>query len=113
MSPGDWVKVWGQVVDAPHPDDLTVEFFSHNEQWRGVVEKVRCEPAPSDATNPFARRCTALARDTLGVGFAVLFGESQAFVRCVRHERHSDLHRAHHGQTFGSADVVGYIEEKA
>ena len=102
---GDWVRVWGQVKNVdPHPEEYSVEFESHNEQYRALVRRDLTVFKP-DKLPPGARRCTSLwhADD-----------EGQTYVRCERHEGHGASHGVEAGSTvhiWDDEDSDGYIEE--
>lgn len=87
---GDWVQVWGQVkrVDQPgvHPEDVSVEFFSHNEQWNGHVRRDRVTKV--EVVPPFVERCSSLHP------YSALTptGRIEAYVRCEMHEGHTGQH---------------------
>lgn len=96
---GEWVLVWGQVRESPHhPEDVVVEFFSHNEQWAGHIRLDRVKPAGGDP--PFAAQCPALRKTKSG-----------AFRRCVRVANHAKKHEDVNGKKFASLDVAGFVEE--
>lgn len=92
---GEWVTVWGQVVASKtHPEDTCVEFFSHNEQWRGHVRLDRVE-RPGRPT--FALPCSALYLDKKG-----------RYIRCESHDGHGGSH-AIEGHEWDRPD--GWIED--
>jgi hypothetical protein len=100
---GDWVLVWGQILRGPtHPEDVRVEFFSHNEQYHCDVRTDRVRTV--DEQPDFITTCTAMFRFAGGV--------NGLFVRCVRHERHGGKHRDGGGTLYDESQVIGYIEEK-
>lgn len=72
LCPGDWVQVYGQVVDIDgHPDDIIVEFLSHSENYQGHILRSRTTPVdPPKDTHP----CVALIKTETGL-----------FARCERH----------------------------
>lgn len=44
LKAGDWVWVAGQITEThQHPEDVTVEMFSHNEQYQADVRRDRVE----------------------------------------------------------------------
>jgi len=85
VRPGDWVSVKAQVVDAGpcHPDDISVELFSHNEQYTTVIRRDRVEQIapPTD----LAYRCTSLMK---------VPAWHDAYLRCRLHSGHADVHEA-------------------
>lgn len=92
---GEWVRVWGQVVDGnTHPEDALVEFFSHNEQWRGHVRVDRVEEGGRPS---FALPCPALYLDKKG-----------RYIRCESHYGHGGFHSVV-GHTWDHPD--GWIED--
>lgn len=96
MRPGDWVLVRGQIVDKPaHPDDVVVEFFSHNEQWSGHVERDRV--APSEVPD-FAAPCASVYEDAPG-----------HLLRCSLHHNHAQAH-VRGAQTWNNGGQYGYVE---
>lgn len=96
---GEWVLVWGQVLDKPHhPEDVVVELHSHIEDFAGHVRLDRVQPTEGDP--PFVRQCPALRRTKSGT-----------LHRCVRADRHGKKHEDAKGKKFGSLDVAGFFEE--
>lgn len=105
MKKGDWVQAWGQVrkIDEPgvHPEDVLVEFFSHNEQWAGHVRLDRVVEVDQDSLPGFIGTCTAMHETKSG-----------AYRRCVLHERHGDyLHQDNKGSRWDNSFTVGHFEE--
>jgi len=99
---GDWVLVWGQIRRGrTHPEDVLVEFFSHNEQWAGHIRTDRV--VISDLQPDFVTTCTAM--------FRYAGGANGLFVRCALHEGHSKKHRDSGGTLYNDDDVVGHFEE--
>lgn len=98
---GDWVQVWGQVVEgATHPEDVLVEFFSHSEQYEAHVRADRV--VASRRLPDFVSRCT----DLYGGGEGPLW-------RCTRHSKHGDQHEANDGKLrWLPHETVGYFEDK-
>lgn len=96
---GEWVLVWGQVIDKPHhPEDVVVELFSHSEQFAGHV---RLDRVKTVKTQPeFAAQCLALRRTKGG-----------SLRRCVRLNQHGGKHEDGKGKKFGHLDVAGFFEE--
>ena len=103
---GDWVLAWGQVMGVDekgiHPEDVVVEFFSHNTQWSGHIRKDRVRP--SEVLPDFVTACTAL--------FMYAGGENGLFVRCALHDGHGVKHQDSAGTVYEESHVIGYIEEK-
>lgn len=100
---GAWVRVWARVVhqDHLHPEDVRLEFESHNEQYEAHVRKDRVEAA--DEIPEFAIRCTHLYGSTLTDG---------QYWRCYLYERHPDNHVANAGSlSWSDEQTAGYIEE--
>jgi hypothetical protein len=97
---GDWVLAWGQVRESNHhPEDVVIEFFSHNEQWAGHIRLDRVQPATTPP--PFdAAQCNALRRTKSG-----------SLRRCVRLDQHGKKHEDGKGKRFGNLDVAGFFEE--
>lgn len=105
MKKGDWVKVWGQVTDTKtHPEDVEVEFFSHNEQFHAPIRKDRIEEAL--LLPGFAEECYALREYD-----AEVLGEmTKIHLKCTGHLGHDGKHRC--GRvTWKNAQNVGWIEE--
>ena len=99
---GDWVLVWGQLHPrSTHPEDVSIEFSSHSEQYLADVRVDWVELA--DHLPEFARTCTAL--------FQFAGGDNGLFVRCERHEGHGKKHRDTAGNKYAESQVVGYMEE--
>jgi hypothetical protein len=99
---GDWVRVYGQILDpGVHPDEYLVEFFSHNEQWSGLVLRSRCEAV--DPPPGIAGRCTHL--------WVTEMEATEVFLRCTRHLQHGAQHAAA-GVTWEDYASHGYLEEK-
>jgi hypothetical protein len=99
---GDWVLVWGQILRRKtHPEDVCVEFFSHNEQYHCDVriDRVRIVDEQPD----FITACTAL--------FRFAGGANGLIVRCARHDQHGGKHRDSGGTLYDDSQVIGYIEE--
>lgn len=97
-SVGDWVRVWGQVVEASnHPEDAVVEFFSHNAQWHAHVRLDRIETA--EEVPPFVSRCPSLLLEGPGI-----------YVRCAEHDGHGGAHVNDKWRWFDS-DSDGRIED--
>ncbi len=79
---GTWVQVWGQVFSlTSHPEDVVVEFFSHNEQYKCNVRLDRIQV--SDDTPDFVEQCRAMQ-----------LSGNNVYVRCERHDRHPDVHKS-------------------
>lgn len=96
LRPGDWVRAWGQVVERPaHPDDVVVEFFSHNEQWAGHVRRERVESA---SVPNFAEPCASLYEDRPG-----------HLLRCSLHHNHAQAH-TRGAQTWNNDGQYGYVD---
>lgn len=99
---GTWVKVWGRVTErvCAHPDDMLIQFESHNEHYNGHV---RAEHVESDGSIPeFAYRCTRLYESPT----------TNALYRCESYEGHPDKHYTQTGLFWSESEVAGYIEEK-
>lgn len=66
LRPGRWVKVWAAVIDQTgvHPEDLAVQFLTHNSELREVVRRDHVEAVAdgdhAGAYPPGAPRCTSL-----------------------------------------------------
>ncbi len=93
---GTWVQVWGQVVEKKHhPEDVVVEFFSHNEQYHCDVRRDRVVVGD---TPDFAERCVHL-KEVDGM-----------YARCTSHKGHSYKHQA--GElSWASINSNGFFEE--
>lgn len=76
---GDWVALFAQVVDPdPHPEDVTLDLWSHNEQYRALVRRDRIALVdPPD----WAEDCTSLYDQGNGT-----------LVRCGLHAGHDEAH---------------------
>jgi len=98
---GDWVQVWGQIIRGKtHPEDVLVEFFSHNEQYSCHVKTDRI--VYTGEQPEFVETCTALHEVM----------KTHLFARCTQHNDHAGDHVDIEGVTFSESQVVGYIEEK-
>jgi 5,10-methenyltetrahydromethanopterin hydrogenase len=105
---GDWVRVWAQVVKTPemtgvHPEDMQVEFTSHNANYSGDVRLDLIVFKPGKVP-PGASRCYDLWDEGNG-----------GLVRCQKPYRHPGYHRAETVYTthvWDDDQSVGYIEER-
>lgn len=106
-QPGDWVTVYGQVVEGrSHPEDLIVEFFSHCDQYQAHVKADRVVKA--DPPTHLSQRCTHLWQQPYELGYALL--------RCVKHHSHGGEHEASIQGKVGhwcDGETIGYFEEKS
>lgn len=108
VNRGDWVQVYAQIRDPnPHPDDYTVDLFSHSDQYQAMVRRdhtVKCDP-PID--QGIAQRCHHLYQ----------YPNRNLLARCTKHLRHEAMHEAFDveaGDVFvwGDKATVGYMEDK-
>jgi hypothetical protein len=96
-KPVAWVRVWGQVTDAPaHSDDLVVRFRSHSEDWYGHV--VRRHIVSTTEFPPDVTKCTAMLKY-----------DENLFTRCTLYAGHLGQHFDNLGHAY--LTVEGYIEE--
>ena len=98
LQPGEWVAVQAQVIDPHfHPDDLLVQFRSHNEEFEAPVLKRRAKPCPRPDD---VEQCGALGE----------FGDLLA--RCMDYDQHPlGVHR--NGERSWSDDeVVGWFGDR-
>lgn len=97
--PGSWVLCWGQVIDRKaHPEDVAVEFFSHNEQFYVHLRRDRIKEA--DAPE-FAAQCTALHET-----------KPNKFIRCEYTDRHFGDH-GRQGYAWCEEYVHGHLDGDA
>ena len=97
LKPGEWVAAFGQLVDRPnHPDDVVVQFFSHNEQYDCHIKRDRVAVVdPPD----FALTCNSLYRN-----------DDRSLLRCTLHERHPGAHTAG-SQMWNDLGEYGRVEQ--
>lgn len=102
IKPGSWVYVVGQVLESMEGDEMDhlVEFFSHNEQWKGWVRKDRVIPT---FTPDFVGQCTAMTVNVL---------DTNIYYRCEKRE-HRRFDKNHKSGDFEwvDGDTSGYVEE--
>lgn len=107
VKPGDWVQVYGQVVQRnTHPDDVAVEFFSHNEQF--WVHIARDRVTPIHPPEHLSRPCRHLFQNPVS--------PHSPLFRCYSHENHGGLHQAIDRRSdtplsWPNEATIGYIED--
>lgn len=102
IKPGSWVYALGQVMESVEGDDgdHLVEFFSHNEQWRGWVRKDRVVPT---MTPDFVGQCTAMTPNVM---------DPNVYYRCEKreHRRFDSNHKSGAFEWLDN-DTAHYVEE--
>lgn len=89
-KPGDWVQVWGQVVNQPcHPEDVVVEFFSHSSNYAADILRER---VTVQNFSPFATKCKALH------GAGGYHVEEGVYMKCLLTAGHADMHEDYDGE---------------
>lgn len=116
IKKGDWVQVWGRVTEVdPHPENYTILFESHNEDYPGLVRRDRV--TKPDVLPGFVTACTALYEVEMRLEEGVIVHPGldlddggYVLIRCGKHEGHSGKHK-HRGLKWTDHLTHGYIEE--
>lgn len=101
-KPGDWVKVWAQVVgDASRPEDITIDMSSKSDQFSVTVRREHVET--TTGLPDFVGQCSRLFEKKPNV-----------FARCTLHPDHNmtEGHVGPKGERWWDDATAGYFEER-